>query len=42
LLRHVRGDGGHRSTMLGDERASWLKEGRAFRIVPARLQAKAG
>jgi len=28
--------------MLRDERASWLKEGRAFRILPARPQAKAG
>ena len=31
-----------RRTLLRDERASWLKEGRAFRIMPARPQAKAG
>jgi len=29
-------------TMLCDERASWLKEGRAFRIMASRPQAKAG
>ena len=26
-----------RRTMLRDERAEWLKQGRAFRIVPARV-----
>jgi len=31
-----------RRTLLRDERASWLKEGRNFRIMPARPQAKAG
>jgi len=31
-----------RRTLLRDERASWLKEGRAFRIMPARTHAKAG
>jgi bile acid-coenzyme A ligase len=31
-----------RRTMLRDERASWLREGRAFRIMPSRPQAKVG
>jgi bile acid-coenzyme A ligase len=31
-----------RRTLPRDERASWLKEGRAFRITPSRPQAKAG
>jgi bile acid-coenzyme A ligase len=31
-----------RRTMLRDERANWLKEGSAFRIMPSRPQAKAG
>jgi bile acid-coenzyme A ligase len=31
-----------RRTLLRDERAAWLKEDRAFRIFPARAQAKTG
>jgi len=31
-----------RRTLLRDERASWLKEGRVFRVMPSRPQAKAG
>jgi bile acid-coenzyme A ligase len=31
-----------RRTLLRDKRASWLKEGRAFRITLSRPQAKAG
>ena len=30
-----------RRTLLRDERAAWLKENRAFRIMPARAPAKA-
>ena len=30
-----------RRTLLRDERASWLKENRAFRIMPTRAAAKA-
>ncbi len=30
-----------RRTLLRDERAAWLKEGRAFRIMPVRARAKA-
>ncbi len=30
-----------RRTMLRDERANWLKQGRAFRIIPARLRSAA-
>jgi bile acid-coenzyme A ligase len=30
-----------RRTLLRDERAAWLKEDRAFRIVPSRARAKA-
>ncbi len=30
-----------RRTLLRDERAAWLKEGRAFRIVPSRVSSKA-
>ena len=29
-----------RRTLLRDERAAWLKEGRAFRIMPSRVTAK--
>jgi bile acid-coenzyme A ligase len=29
-----------RRTLLRDERAAWLKEGRAFRIMPSRASAK--
>jgi len=28
-------------TLLRDERAAWMKEGRAFRIMPARARAHA-
>ena len=39
----LRDDSGKvRRTLLRDERAGWLKEDRAFRIMPARAQAKAG
>jgi bile acid-coenzyme A ligase len=31
-----------RTLLQRDKRASWLKEGRAFRITPSRAQAKAG
>ncbi|MGL6059230.1 MAG: AMP-binding enzyme, partial [Bradyrhizobium sp.] len=31
-----------RRTLLRDERANWLREGRDFRIMPARPQANAG
>jgi bile acid-coenzyme A ligase len=31
-----------RRTLLRDERAGWLKEGRDFRVLPSRLQARAG
>ena len=31
-----------RRTMLRDERAGWLKENRAFRLMPSRATAKAG
>ena len=31
-----------RRTLLRDERAGWLREGRAFRVMPSRPQAKAG
>ena len=34
--------GKFRRTSLRDERASWLKEGRVFRVMPSRPQAKAG
>jgi bile acid-coenzyme A ligase len=38
----LRDDSGKvRRTMLRDERAGWLKENRAFRILPARTRAKA-
>ena len=38
----VRDDSGKvRRTLLRDERAAWLKENRAFRIMPSRLHAKA-
>ena len=30
-----------RRTMLRDERANWLKEGRTFRVLPSRATAKA-
>jgi bile acid-coenzyme A ligase len=30
-----------RRTMLRDERANWLKQGRAFRIIPARVRSAA-
>ncbi len=30
-----------RRTLLRDERAAWLREGRAFRIMPSRVSAKA-
>lgn len=37
----VRDDSGKvRRTLLRDERAAWLKENRAFRIMPSRVQAK--
>ena len=31
-----------RRTLLRDQRASWLRQGRAFRAFPSRPQAKAG
>ena len=38
----LRDDSGKvRRTLLRDERAAWLKENRAFRIMPARARAKA-
>ena len=38
----LRDDSGKvRRTLLRDERAAWLKEDRAFRIMPARARAKA-
>jgi bile acid-coenzyme A ligase len=38
----LRDDSGKvRRTLLRDERAGWLKENRAFRIMPARARAKA-
>jgi bile acid-coenzyme A ligase len=38
----LRDDSGKvRRTLLRDERAAWLKENRAFRIMPARAPAKA-
>jgi bile acid-coenzyme A ligase len=38
----LRDDSGKvRRTLLRDERASWLKENRAFRIMPTRAAAKA-
>jgi bile acid-coenzyme A ligase len=38
----LRDDSGKvRRTLLRDERAGWLREGRAFRIVTARAAAKA-
>jgi bile acid-coenzyme A ligase len=38
----LRDDSGKvRRTLLRDERAAWLREGRAFRITPARTRAKA-
>ncbi|TAI61212.1 AMP-binding protein [Bradyrhizobium sp. Leo170] len=38
----VRDDSGKvRRTLLRDERAAWLKENRAFRIMPSRVHAKA-
>jgi bile acid-coenzyme A ligase len=38
----LRDDSGKvRRTLLRDERADWLKENRAFRIIPARAAAKA-
>jgi bile acid-coenzyme A ligase len=38
----LRDDSGKvRRTLLRDERTGWLKEGRAFRIIPARVAAKA-
>jgi bile acid-coenzyme A ligase len=38
----LRDDSGKvRRTLLRDERASWLKENRAFRIIPARVRANA-
>jgi len=38
----LRDDSGKvRRTLLRDERASWLKENRVFKIVPSRAQAKA-
>lgn len=30
-----------RRTLLRDERAAWMKEGRAFRIMPAKARAHA-
>ena len=37
----LRDDSGKvRRTLLRDERAGWLKEDRAFRIVPARVRAE--
>jgi bile acid-coenzyme A ligase len=37
----LRDDSGKvRRTLLRDERASWMKENRAFRIMPARARAK--
>ena len=39
----LRDDSGKvRRTLLRDERAGWLKENRAFRIMPSRAPAKAG
>ena len=39
----LRDDSGKvRRTLLRDERAAWLKENRAFRIMPSRAPAKAG
>ncbi|CAN7714429.1 AMP-binding protein [Bradyrhizobium sp. LjRoot220] len=39
----LRDDSGKvRRTLLRDERAAWLKQNRAFRILPARAAAKAG
>ena len=39
----LRDDSGKvRRTLLRDERAAWLKENRAFRIMPQRAAAKAG
>jgi bile acid-coenzyme A ligase len=39
----LRDDSGKvRRTLLRDERAAWLKEGRAFRIMPSRAQVAAG
>ena len=39
----LRDDSGKvRRTLLRDERAAWLKEGRAFRIMPSRAQARTG
>jgi hypothetical protein len=39
----LRDDSGKvRRTLLRDERAAWLQEGRAFRIMPSRARAEAG
>jgi bile acid-coenzyme A ligase len=39
----LRDDSGKvRRTLLRDERATWLKENRAFRIMPSRIRAKVG
>ena len=37
----LRDDSGKVRTLLRDERAAWLKENRAFRIMPSRARAKA-